>query len=153
VGSSAPYRRPFVTESNDGTRFRLGHHVHTLLQEFCWLAEELLSHPTSMLTVVPSTNPGTRGTCDALKMRIGGVHFISQIDCTITHRLCCAPYPPKVTRQLGATDNPGGRINNIDLELAGSVGHHNILCQLATIVDITFHNCYENTATMFWQRK
>jgi hypothetical protein len=46
---------------NDGTHARLGRHVHAFLQYFRWLANELVSRPTSMLEVVPSTNPGTRG--------------------------------------------------------------------------------------------
>jgi hypothetical protein len=52
-----------------------------------------------------------------------------------------------------STDNPGGRINNIDLELVGSVGQHDVLCQLANVVDVPVHNCYDNTATELWQRK
>jgi hypothetical protein len=106
-----------------------------------------------MLEVVPSTNPGTRGACDASKMGMGGVHFIPQIDGTITSYLWRAPFPAKITRQLVSTDNPSGRINNGDLELAGAVGQHDILCQLVDVADITVHNCYDNTATVFWKRK
>jgi hypothetical protein len=46
---------------NDGTRVRLGRHVHAFLKDFRWLANELVTCPTSMLEVVPSTNPGTGG--------------------------------------------------------------------------------------------
>jgi hypothetical protein len=46
---------------NDGTRVRLVRHVHAFLKDFRWLADELVTCPTSMLKVVPSTKPGIRG--------------------------------------------------------------------------------------------
>jgi hypothetical protein len=107
---------------NECTRMRLGCHVHAFLQDFWWLANELVTRPAGMLEVVPSTNPGTRGACYVSKMGTGGVHFIPRIDGTIKPYLWCAPFPAKVTRQLVSTNNPGGRINNSDLELVGSVG-------------------------------
>jgi hypothetical protein len=138
---------------NNVARVRLGRHVHAFLQDFRWLDDELVTCPTIMLEVVPSTKPGTRGVCDASKMGMGGVHFIPQIDGTIKTYLWRVPFPAKVTRQLVSTDNPGGCINNSDLELAGAVGQHNILCQLANVADLKFHNFYDNTATVFWERK
>jgi hypothetical protein len=33
------------------------------------------------------------------------------------------------------------------------VGHHGILCQLANVADVTVHNFYDNTATVFLQWK
>jgi hypothetical protein len=135
---------------SDGTRVKLGRHVHACLQDFRWLAEELGTRPTSMLEVVPSTNPGTRGACDASNMGMGGVHFIPQMDGTMKPYLWRSPFPAKVTRQLVSTDNPEGRINNSDLKLAGSVGQHDILCQLADVADVTVRNFYDNTATVFW---
>jgi hypothetical protein len=86
-------------------------------------------------------------------MGMGGVHFTPQMDGTIKPYLWRSLLPEKVTCQLVSTDNPEGRINNSDLELAGSVGQHDILCQLADVADVTVHNCYDNTATVFWQRK
>jgi hypothetical protein len=138
---------------NDGTRARFGRHVHAFLQDFRWLADELVSRPTSMLKVVPSSNPGTIGACDASHMGMGGVLFIPQLDGAIKPYLWRSPFPSKVTRQLVSTVNPGGGINNSDLELAGSVVQHDLLCQLANVEDITVHTCYENTATVCWQRK
>jgi hypothetical protein len=86
-------------------------------------------------------------------MGMGGVHFISQMDGTMKPYLWRSPFPAKVTRQLVSTDNPEGRINNSDLELAGSVGQHDILCQLADVADVTVHNCFDNISMVFWQRK
>jgi hypothetical protein len=138
---------------NNGTRVRLGRHVHAFLQYFRWLANELVTRPTSMLEVVPSTNPGNRGACDASKLDMGGVHFIPHMDGTIKSYLWSSPFPVNITRQLVSHENPGGLINNSDLYLAGSVGHHDILCQLANIAYVTVHNYYNNIATVFWQRK
>jgi hypothetical protein len=117
------------------------------------LADELAARPTSMLKVVPSTNPGTRGACDTLKLGMDGVHFIPQMDGTSRSYMWRSPLPVNVTRQLVSHENPGGLINNSGLELSGSVGHHDILCQLANAADVTVHNCYDNTTTVFWQRK
>jgi hypothetical protein len=93
------------------------------------------------------------GACNASKMGMGGVNFIPQFNGTTKPYLWRAPFPVKVTHQLVSTDNPGGRINNSDLELTDSVGQHNILFQLASVEDVTVHNCYDNTATVFWERK
>jgi hypothetical protein len=80
-------------------------------------------------------------------MGMGGVHSIPQIDGTIKPYLWRAPFPSKITRPMVSTDNPGGRINNSDLEFAGAVGQHDILCRLADVAEVTVHNCYDNTAT------
>jgi hypothetical protein len=84
---------------------------------------------------------------------MSGVLFIPQMDGTIKSYLWRSPFPVNVTRQLVSHEKPGCRINNSNMELAGSVGHHNILCKLANIADDTVHKCYDNTATVFWQRK
>jgi hypothetical protein len=124
-------------KANDGARVRLGRHVHSMLVDFRWLVEGLASRPTSMLEVVPSTSPATRGACDASGKEIGGVHFVPGTNDTIKPYLWRSPFPLKVTRQLVSTANPTGKVNNSDLELAGSVGQHDIVCQIADIQDVT----------------
>jgi hypothetical protein len=84
---------------NDGKRVRLGRHVHAFLKDFRWLADELVTRPTSMLEVAPSKNPGTRGACDASTLGMGGVHFTPQMDGTIKSYLWRSPFPVNVTRQ------------------------------------------------------
>jgi hypothetical protein len=78
---------------------KLGRHVHAFLKDFCWLADELVTSPASMLEVVSSTNPGTRGACDASTLGVGGVHVILQMDGTIKSYLWRSPFPVNVTRQ------------------------------------------------------
>jgi hypothetical protein len=140
-------------KANDGARVRLGSHVHTFLNDFCWLDDGLATRPTSMLKVVPYISPATRGACDASGEEMGGVHFVLSKNGTIQPYIWRSPFPLKFTRQLVTTANPTGKVNNSDLELEGSVSQHDIVCHISDVQDITIHNCYENTATVFWQRK
>jgi hypothetical protein len=140
-------------KANDGARVRLGRHVHSFLDDFRWLAEGLASRPTSMLEVVPSSSPATRGACDASGKEMGGVHFVPGTNGPIQPYLWRSLFPPKINRQLVSTANPTGKVSNSDLELAGSVAQHDILCQIVDVQDVTIHNCYDNTATVFWQWK
>jgi hypothetical protein len=138
-------------KANNGARVRLGRHFHSFLDDFHWLAEGLASRPTSMLEVVPSISPATRGACDASCKEMGGVLFVPVTDGTIKPYLWRSPFPPKVTRKLVSTANPMGKVSNSNLELAGAVAQHDILCKIADVQDVTIHNCYDNTATVFWQ--
>jgi hypothetical protein len=139
--------------THDGARVRLGRHVHAFLDDFRWLAECLASRPTSMLEVVPSRSPATRGACDASGKDMGGVHFVPSTNSPVQPYLWRSPFPTKVTRKLVSTANPMGKVSNSDSELAGSVAQHDILYQIANVQDVTIHNCYDNTATVFWQWK
>jgi hypothetical protein len=140
-------------KANDGARVRLGRHVHSFLDDFRWLAEGLASRPTIMLEVVPSKSPATRGAYDASGKEMGGVHFVPGTDGTIKPYLWRSRFPSKITQQLVSTTNPTGKASNSDLELAGAVAQHDTLCQIVDLQDVTIHNCYDNTATVFWQRK
>jgi hypothetical protein len=50
---------------------------------------------------------------------------------------------------LVTASNPMGKMNNSDLNLAGSVAQHDILSQLVKLQDVTIHNCYTKTTTFF----
>jgi hypothetical protein len=136
--------------ANDGTRVSLGRHIRAFLEDFRWLAEGLATRPTSILEVIPSSSPATRGECDASGKEMGGVHFVPCMDGTIQAYVWRSRFPLKVARQLVTTANPTGKIKNSDLELAASVAHHDILSQLSNLQDVIIHNCYDNTATVFW---
>jgi hypothetical protein len=82
-------------KANDGARVRLGRHVHSFLDDFRWLAEVLASRPTSMLEVVPSSSPATRGACDASGKEMGGVHFMPGTNGPIQPYLWRSPSPPR----------------------------------------------------------
>merc|ERR1712155_370829 len=85
---------------------------------------------------------------------MGGVHFIPDADSGgKVPILWRHSFPSWVQDRLVSFDNPLGDITNSDLELAGSIAHNNILAQAADVRECTTHNCYDNTAAVFWQRK
>jgi hypothetical protein len=137
--------------THDGARVRLGRHVNSFLDDFRWLAKGLAARTTSMLEVVPSCSTATRGACDASGKKMGGVHFVPSTNSPIQPYLWRSPFPAKVTRQLVSTANQMGKVSNSNLELAGSVAQHYRWCQIVDVQDVTIHNCYDNTATVFWQ--
>jgi hypothetical protein len=57
------------------------------LQDFHWLADDLVMHPIRMLKVVPSATPVIRGACNASDKGTGGVLFIPQLDGSTTPNL------------------------------------------------------------------
>ena len=64
------------------------------------------------------------------------------------------PFPPDIISNLVTYDNPRGKINNSDLELAGSVAHDDILAQAAPdITNVTSCQFSDNSATMAWRTK
>jgi hypothetical protein len=132
---------------------RLGRHVHAFLNDFRWVADGLTTRPTSIFEVIPSPTPATWGVCDTSGKGMGGVHFMPDIDGAIQPFLWRSPFLLKVTKQLVTTVNPVVKINNCDLELVGSVAQHDILSRVVDLQEITMHNCYDNTTTVYWQQK
>jgi hypothetical protein len=49
--------------------------------------------------------------------------------------------------------NPGGDINNSELELAASVAQHDILSQQFDVREADIHNSSDNVSNVWWQRK
>jgi hypothetical protein len=88
---------------------------------------------------------------------MGGVHFIPLSDDAgddnVLPVLWREPFPQWVRDQLSCWKNPTGPITNSDLELAGSIAHNDVLAQVADVAERTTHNCYDNIATVYWQRK
>lgn len=83
---------------------------------------------------------------------MGGVHFIP-IGNKILPILWRERFPANVSKALVWHDNPRGTVNNSKLELAGLIAHADVLSQHVDIAEYTTHNCYDNTATVQWQRK
>jgi hypothetical protein len=84
---------------------------------------------------------------------MGGVHFVPQPDGSIQPMLWRSPFPLEVQRRLVSFDNPAGTITNSDLELAASVAQHDVLTSNVDAREATIHIFYDNTPTVFWQRK
>ena len=130
---------------------RLRRSVHDFLEDFRYLASELSLRPTRIAELVPQ-QPLCTGACDASGAGMGGVHFI-QTPNGIIPTLWRAKFATNVTRDLVSFTNPQGTITNSDLELAASVVHADVLSQEADIREATTHNAYDNTPTVYWQRK
>jgi hypothetical protein len=84
-----------------------------------------------------SQEPAVTGACDAAKADMGGVLF-------------GATRAPILWR---ATDNPTGSITNSDLELAGTITHHDVAAHLGNIRHRTIGTLTDNTPALAWQRK
>ena len=143
----------FRHEELDRPRIRLSKTVHAFLEDFRWLAKDLTSRPTRIADLVPDAIPATVGACDAAGAGMGGVHFVPTDDGRIIPLLWRQPFPQWVRDRLVSFKNPDGDVSNSDLELAGSIAQHDILAQHADVREKTIHNCYDNIAAVYWQRK
>ena len=98
--------------------FRKGSELAEALKDWRALFKTALSRPTHVKQLV-SGDPEVAGIVDASKEGVGGVVF------GITHK--CVPtvfrmeWPKEVRDQLQTEQNPGGKITNSDLEMAGLV--------------------------------
>ena len=61
--------------------------------------------------------------------------------------------PPEIQENLVSFENPGGDINNSDLELVGSYVHHHAIVDNYDVRERTLASHADNTPTVFWQRK
>ena len=50
--------------------------LHGFLDDFWWLASDLVSRPTRIAKLLPDRDPATNGACDAAAAGMRGVHFI-----------------------------------------------------------------------------
>ena len=47
-----------------------------VLDDFRWLATDLVSRPTRIAELIPDREPATNGACDAAAAGMGGAHFV-----------------------------------------------------------------------------
>ena len=70
------------------------------------------------------------------------------------HRIAWrVPYPQDVVDRLVTYKNPGGDINNSDLELAGGVFQKCCAAYSYDVQELTFLSRTDNSAGMWWMRK
>ena len=62
-------------------------------------------------------------------------------------------FPPEIQKQLVTFENPEEKINNSDLELAGSYLHHEAIVHNYDVRERTLASHADNTPTVYWQRK
>eukprot|EP00536_Pseudo-nitzschia_multiseries_P019377 jgi/Psemu1/60416/gm1.60416_g len=127
IGLFSILQEAFQHKEPGRTQIQLTKRAHNFLQDFKCLANDLSNRPTAMLR--------SSHTC------MGGIHFVS------------LPNGKWVPSQSVSFDNPQGTLNNSDLELVGSIAHNDVLAQAAGVNACTTHNCYDNTAAVYWQRK
>jgi hypothetical protein len=140
-------------QCDKGTRVRLTHIVHSVLQDFCWLATDMARRPTRIAELIPARNPATLGAQDSSDLGMGGVLFVSFPNGKVQPLLCRSKFGDNVRRQLVTFSNLTGTVTNSDLELAASVAQHDVLAQQVDFRESIIHNLTDNLATMYWQRK
>ena len=153
LGLFSLLQEAFRHQEKDRPRLRLSKALHGFLEDFRNLAEDVASRPTRIAELVPDKYPATLGACDAAGSGMGGIHFIPLANGKTQPVLWRSPFPDWVRDRLVSFDNPQGDITNSDLELAGAVAHNDILAQYANVAERTTLNMYDNTPTVYWQRK
>jgi hypothetical protein len=131
-----------------GTRIRLTHIFHSVLQDFHWLATDMARWPTWIAEMIPARNPATLGGQDASGFGMGGVHFVPLPNGKVQPLLWRSKVGGNVRRQLVTFSNLTGTVTNSDLELAASVAQHKVLAQQVDFRESTIHNLTDNLVTM-----
>ena len=62
-------------------------------------------------------------------------------------------FPPDIVEALVSFDNPGGSINNLELELAGHVAHNDVLVRVRDLTERTTATGTDNTTSHGWSTK
>ena len=159
--------------TRQGTRLRLTPAFHGALADFTWIQAHLSQRPTRLFELVPTT-PSVVGAHDASGLGAGGVWlgpgarvraaptFLlqgSSLRCATTTRHQDAPivwrttFPPDISARLCTHDNPGGDLNNSELELAGAYLHQEVAAQCWDVRERTINSATDNLATLFWSRR
>jgi hypothetical protein len=99
--------------------------LHDFLDDIRWLVHDLHKRPTRYRELV-KTAPRVIGTTDAAAPGMGGTFFVRQSQKT-TPFLWRAPFPAEIQQQVVSFKNPSGLVSNSDLELAGTIAHHDVV--------------------------
>ena len=151
-GLFGPLQHAFREHMDNGSRLKLSQHVHTFLNDFRWLRSSLASRPTRINELVPQRSV-IPGSTDAAGTGMGGVAFLPRPDGQFTPIVWREPFPDVVSSRLVSSDNPTGTITNSDLELAGSIAHHDVVAHICETRERTLHTVHDNIAAVSWQRR
>ena len=140
-------------------RIRLDRGVHDTIADITLIAKDLAARPTRLYELVP-LEPNVAGAHDASGLGAGGV-ILPSASTTTRQPNVPAPhpvvwrmgFPSSINRQLASFNNPKGKITNSDLELAGSLLHHEASVQNFDLRERTILSSTDNTPTLYWQRK
>ena len=155
------------------SRLRLTAAFHDALDDFRALAAALDTRPTRIAEIVP-TQPSVTGAHDASGVGAGGVLFShpsaqprrvpvltlsANGEPVHTSFDGTAPlvwrhtFAPGTRRRLLTFENASGTVTNSDLELAGSILHHDAAVHAWDLRERTHHAATDNLATMYWHRR
>ena len=132
----------------EGSRIPLRAAQHDFLADIRYLAASVAQRPTHVQEVVP-TEPAILGACDAAKAGMGGVFFPAGGAPTLWR----SPFPKHIQEEVVSRDNLSGAVTNSDLELAGTIAHHDVIATSAPVHHMTLGTCTDNTPTLSWQTK
>jgi hypothetical protein len=113
---------------SDKNRIRITPAIRAQLDDFEYLARDLGSRPTHLSEIVPDV-PAALGAVDAAATGMGGVWLAATTHSNLNPILWRAQFPEAIRHQLVSDKNPAGSVTNSDLELAGTIGHQDVLCQ------------------------
>jgi len=132
-------------------RVRLSQSVHYFLSEFRRLAADLQARSTHLAELVPN-QPSVVGATDASGAGMGGVAFVN-LRSGVVPIVWRSRFPDYIVKRLVSFGNPTGTVSNSDLELAGTIGQHDVIAAFVDMKHQTQRNLHDNTPSQFWQQK
>jgi hypothetical protein len=144
--------------SKAGGHLALDKGVHHALEDFRWMQENISTHPTWIVEIVPLP-PVAEGHHDASGLGACGIwfpgpHLAPRTGFTSTQPLVWRyRWPDFISSWLVTADNQHGSIMNSDLELAGGLLHLDALSQCFDIWERTVLSKEDNLSTTFWERR
>ena len=147
-----------LSQASPSGRIALKKGVHSTIQDFKWMLQDISNRPTRIAEVVPLL-PSAMGYHDAAGTGAGGVWFptpdLHPRGSTKQNQplVWKVSWPQDIISSLITETNPHGSVNNSDLELAGGLLHLDVICQHFDVRERTILSQTDNLSTLFWQRK
>ena len=132
----------------DKNRVRITQHIRQHLDDFERLAEDLCSRPTRIAEVVEE-DPSALQAVDAALPGMGGVLF-SPGQHPVVWRV---PYPEEVQQRVVTEANPGGDLNNSDLEQSALLAGADVAAAVYDLREVTLASLSDNTPAVSRRRK
>jgi hypothetical protein len=125
------------------------------LQDFRLLASQLHIRPTRIAEIIHGPTDYL-GAADAAVTGMGGVWLPDpNLNPMVSHPpiLWRQTFPTSIQDNFCSFNNPTGSITNSDLELAGNVGHQDVLAQEVDLTEANIATGTDNKATESWRLK
>lgn len=132
----------------NGNRVRVTKHLQNHVLDFARLAADLCHRPTYLAELVPES-PKVLGACDAARQGMGGIFF----DASGEAYLWRHPFEQDIQAELVSEENPHGKITNSDLEQAGVLCQHDVVCLQSDCRYATIETMCDNTPAVSRFRK